>query len=314
MQTHAMCRSAVDSSQQVGAMHVLTLAALFAFATMVLSRHSIVFDDTSLVRTHIMMLVPSIASSTDRRNSLRKRFAQDLNQIKARGGQQSPLRVAVLKFVIGGPHVDLENEEDLLFVECADSDSGDQWGLPSFEEAGFSATTQKVILSTRWAVAHYDFDYLARIGDDAYFRLHVFYQMVFVDTTPAFPREQAYIGYVQRSTKDDLKRVHGEWAHHVGFVNGGGWIITADAAHFIASNYQTLKDAWPEDVVVAMWFLGTKVNTVHSDLFLPWRPPNDPCDMRNNTLLMHYMRDEHWNSLTDEGMLPCPRNQTEPAR
>ena len=144
------------------------------------------------------------------------------------------------------------------------------------------------------------FDYIARVGDDTYFRVPTFYHAVYGSQPSAFPRHKAYIGHFKQSNLEDLIATHGEFIQHVPFANGGGWLITSDVAKFVASSHRMLTSRWPEDMVVATWFLGTEVVSIDNLDFI-----ESPCAMTNQTILAHYMQEKHWKMLDDAGMLSC---------
>lgn len=165
---------------------------------------------------------------------------------------------------------------DILLLDIPDCDDPDP-PPPGTD----SATSLKVVHSMAWAVKHYNFDYFIRIGDDTYLRINYFP----ADVAPSLPKGRMLLGYCE-----------GEHMHHVfkarhpnvaqidvPYCSGMGFVLTYDAALFAAQNAEMLAMEFPEDAMVARWFVGTRVEIVHNARFVDWAW--NKCD--NETILVH---------------------------
>ena len=89
-------------------------------------RSDMVQGHTNTLHVRVVVLVPSIASSVDRRSMLRDRFHKDL-QLLAKNAP--PEDIAILRFVVGEKESSsVTGEDDILFVETRDADLGANWG------------------------------------------------------------------------------------------------------------------------------------------------------------------------------------------
>lgn len=148
-------------------------------------------------KAHIMLFasVPNVAADTARRLPLRAQWAKNVammqRKLAARG---APAARVELRFVIGTEAMPADQlaavaaeaaaQRDMLLIDAPDKDEG--------QPRVRSATTLKVMHSMRYAVNNYVFDWFARIGDDAYFRVDYFAELALEHT---YPKEWAYVGY-----------------------------------------------------------------------------------------------------------------------
>ena len=214
-----------------------------------------------------------------------------------------PTPRTALRFVIGTEGMEAAQIEsmqleaathgDILLIDAPDNDNG---GEPKER----SSTTLKVMHSMRYAANNYIFEYFARVGDDAYFRVDFFAELVLAQKT--YPRENAYIGY--------------KFANHVvrasesthNFIVGMGFLLTRDLTKYVCRSYPFLLDGFPEDAVVGSWFVGTKARVIHEPRFHDIDHVTTVAYARctNESLLLHHMwHQKNWDSIDDEGLLEC---------
>jgi hypothetical protein len=84
----------------------------------------------------------------------------------------------------------------------------------------------------------------------------------------------------------------------VPYCSGMGFVLTYDAAAFVASNLGSLSMAYPEDVVVASWFVGTNIQIKHDERFTDWVWKR--CS--NQSIVIHKMGDAEVNQ--EDGTVP----------
>ena len=183
--------------------------------------------------------------------------------------------------------------KDILLIDAPDDDHG---GEPKHR----SSTTLKVMHSMRYAANNFVFEYFARVGDDAYFRVDYFAELVLLQN--AYPKENAYIGY--------------KFANHVvresdsthNFIVGMGFLLTQDLTRYVCRSYPYLLDGFPEDAIVGSWFVGTKARVIHEPRFhdIDHVTTVAYAKCSNESLLLHHMwRQENWDSIDDEGLMSC---------
>lgn len=245
----------------------------------------------------IVLMVPSVVAWKDRRDFLRKQFARNQNLTSAK---------ALLVFVLSGHDHDqyvIEREgavyNDLLFTDCPDLDVGEP-------EEG-SSTTCKVLQGIQELHELYSFDYLARVGDDAYFRFDKFLQKV----TPSLPTGPWYIGrfFWESSVNEAHIHAHIKMRHYPPYASGMGYVLSFPVVRFIAEASRILefRTGFPEDAIVSLWLIGT--TTRRHDVFEFHNPPEgEPllaraCD--KESLLVHYMTPERWKAIDDAGVPHC---------
>ena len=207
-----------------------------------------------------------------------------------------------LRFVIGTENMgqtqlDLIRQEatthkDILLIDAPDEDHG--------EPKRRSATTLKVMHSMRYAANNFVFQYFARVGDDAYFRVDFFAELVLLQK--AYPQENAYIGY--------------KFANHIvpasdsthSFIVGMGFFVSRDLATYVCKSYPYLLDGFPEDAIVGSWFVGTNARVIHEPRFHDIDHITTVAYARcsNESLLLHHMwHQENWDAIDEAGLLNC---------
>jgi hypothetical protein len=283
-----------------------------------------------LASNHLLVFVsiPNVASATERRFPLRKQWHKSLSLMHKKINEASPSSSSpsssssssssnvnrsehfpalhpartALRFVIGTQNMEQAQlqsirqeaafKNDILMIDAPDRDEG--------EPKRGSSTTLKVMHSMRYAANNFVFEYFARVGDDAYFRVDYFAELVLLHET--YPRDNAYIGH--------------KFANHVvpasesthNFIVGMGFFLTRDLTTYVCRSYPYLLDGFPEDAIVGSWFVGTNAQVIHEPRFHDIDHVTTVAYARcsNESLLMHHMwHQENWDSIDEEGLLEC---------
>jgi len=275
----------------------------------------------------VFVSVPNVATGTARRFPLRKQWHKSIALMEQKirkldaggaGGASSsssssssssatshptlpPPRTA-LRFVIGTENMgqmqlDLIRQEaithkDILLIDAPDEDHGE----PKYR----SATTLKVMHSMRHAANNFVFEYFARVGDDAYFRVDYFAELVLLKKV--YPQKNAYIGY-----KFANYVVPASDSTH-SFIVGMGFLVSRDLATYVCKSYPYLLDGFPEDAIVGSWFVGTNARVIHEPRFHDIDHITTVAYARcsNESLLLHHMwHQENWDAIDENGLLEC---------
>lgn len=279
----------------------------------------------------VFVSVPNTASGTARRFPFRKQWRKSLalmeqktrimdadGAVAATGTDASTISPSApshpalsprtaLRFVIGTEGmVQTQLEEvrqeaashgDILLIDAPDDDPDDDKVLPN---AVRSATTLKVMHSMRYAANNFAFEYFARVGDDAYFRVDYFAELVLLHKV--YPRDNAYIGYkFANHPVATSKSIHN-------FIVGMGFLLTRDLTKYVCKSYPYLLDGFPEDAIVGSWFVGTKAQVIHEPRFHDIDNFKTVAYARcsNDSLLLHHMwHQENWDAIDENGLLEC---------
>lgn len=147
----------------------------------------------------IVVMVTNKADSTDRRTWLRRQFQRNVELLR----QRDPVaaEAVVLKFVIGTmglsddsyytTRAEQQEHGDILALDIIDTDAPD----PPADNKN-SATSLKVAYSIAWAVKHYTFPWLVRLGDDSYFRVDHF----LLNVAPTLDRQRLVLARTGKAT------------------------------------------------------------------------------------------------------------------
>lgn len=222
----------------------------------------------------MLIIVPSVRDWKDRRSNLRKQFLRN----KALTSQ-----TALLLFLMSSglrPDNDIEEEarshEDMVSLDCEDVDSSQP-----VEE---SSTTCKVLRGIQFAYESYQFRFLARIGDDAYFRWDYFMDNV----VPGLPKGPLYAGHFFGGSKvlEPQIQEHLFLDEYPPYASGMGFVVTWDVTKYIteASLILPFHTGYPEDATVALWLIGTRTKRFPLPGFVNYQ---DGISCTNDTVLIH---------------------------
>lgn len=270
----------------------------------------------------MVLIVPTPYAWGERRVFLRAQFKRSV-------GLLPPGSSAVLVFVIGGtlpPGVPPLEADEHLAPHCADMDKNGGWDM----DTEHSATTCKVLAGISLATATWRFHFLARVGDDAYFRLDAFLKRV----APVHLGAGENLALALWMSGGHTNAITSEWMGgpptfpldgHGPYMGGMGYIVSYNVSLAWATTAALtgLLDGAPEDLLTGAWLqpMGhvrfARVNSpcfhnvavpVHAPkAFLPWTKSRHwgaaPCT--GTSLLMHYMNKQLWESIDDKGLLAC---------
>lgn len=243
----------------------------------------------------VLVVVTSAAEWADRRGRIRKQFPRNVKLVPPAQQQQ-----IVLRFVVGTRKVSSDNLSkvqqesrkyaDILFLDCLDLDEDLRHPFLWRLDAGASATTSKVMLSIEWAVRHFEFDYFFRLGDDSYFRVDKFLDMV---VNNEIPQSNAVVGHIMTDVVFNAQQI---------YPQGMGYGLTYDVCDFIAKNIGSLLNTAPEDCVVARWLFAYGAHFIDSP---GWRDIELGGNCSGNMVLAHKLPADTWDLIAEDGSVVC---------
>jgi hypothetical protein len=193
---------------------------------------------------------------------------------------------------------EMVRNHDILLVPCKDVDSG----MPVED----SSTTCKVLQGIQYVHESYAFNFLARIGDDAYFRLDYFWNVV----RHGLPAGPTYIGRILMNEKvwEPHLQDHLGLQLYPPYASGMGYIFSFGVAAYIATASRLVKfrTGYPEDAVVGLWLAGIQLTRFHTLEFhnAPGAQYGSK-ECSTSSILIHYMTEDLWNAIDDEGICHC---------
>lgn len=243
----------------------------------------------------VIVMVTTASGWTDRRQRIRRQFPKNLALLT-----DVSKNSVLLKFLIGREGLaeddmktvskEASQFSDILLLDCLDED--DELKHPHMwrRNGSASSTTSKVLLSVQWAVRHYEFEYLFRLGDDSYLRIDKFMAAL---SSREFPTTNAVIGHIMTDTVFGMQQL---------YPQGMGYALTFDVCLFISSNTRFLMKTAPEDCVVARWLFAVGAQFVDSQL---WRDiyMGDSC--HPDMILAHKLPVELWDTIAANGSVVC---------
>ena len=251
--------------------------------------------------TEVVMFVPCPMEWSQRRRFIFNQFMKE----------QWTERQVVLIFVFGTRTGDrLETALDTsraellpgakyIFTPCRDL--GDEFNNPN----GTSSTTCKVYEACVHIAQHYTSKYVWRADSDAYMNLKGFFRIM-----PMLPRSRLYLGRyrdVSTNEKDDkelmlsrqplLQTVFGLFQFG-GYMHGEGYVFSYDVAEFIGTLSIPPHQTWCEDVMVGMWLNPFRITKMDYSSI--------PGVYTSPPLLVHYMKDDWWATIDENGAVHPP--------
>lgn len=236
----------------------------------------------------VLVVAPSAGESLDRRTRLRQQFPR--NMILAPAEYSATLKFALSGEVYNDTQAEDVQFHDLLFFDCIDADDALNWQPNWKVEAGPSSTTCKVMNSIQWAVKYHSFKYFFRLGDDSYFRIDKFLNML---AQNQLPTGKAVIGQILKTWIMGMEQ---------DYAQGMGYGLTPEVCEYIAAAAPWLLDTAPEDGVVARWLFAVGTKFVNNPA---WRALDlgEHCD--ENMVLAHKLPVELWSNITSDGLVDC---------
>ena len=242
---------------------------------------------------NVVVVAPSAADWVDRRRLIRKQFPRNLELMNATSS-------AVLKFAVGIYNMSTESKEileaeqrqhkDMLFLDCIDKDDDLNWQWNWRLDGNVSATTSKVMLTIGWAVQNFKFDYFFRLGDDSYFRIDKFVELI---ETGQIPKDKAVVGQILQTEILSMNQP---------YPQGMGYGLTYDVCAFVAAAMPWLLDTAPEDGVVARWLFAVGAAFVNLTTFRSI-VDGEPCS--DDMILAHKLPEDRWRKISETGTVDC---------
>lgn len=236
----------------------------------------------------VLVMAPSVGAWLDRRTRLRQQFPHNMKL--APEGYSAILKFALSVSAINDTEAEVTHHSDLIFFDCLDTDDALNLQHNWQTDAGPSSTTCKVMKSIEWAVKSYSFRYFFRLGDDSYFRIDMFLNML---AQNQLPFGKAVIGQI---LEDEILGMVQQ------YPQGMGYGLTPEVCDYIEAAVPWLLETAPEDGVVARWLFAVGTKFVNHP---GWRSVNDGSACDQDMVLAHKLPAELWSNITRDGLVDC---------
>lgn len=158
-------------------------------------------------------------------------------------------------------------EEELATLNKENFLNQDLLLLPDLKDS-YKDLTEKLLHSLKWLDRHVDYTFLFKVDDDTFARLDI----ITWELRRTRETNDLYWGFFTGRAR--VKR-RGKWAepgwvlcdNYLPYARGGGYLLSANLANFVARNSDFLKRFNSEDVSMGAWLGGVKVNRVHDPRF-----------------------------------------------
>ncbi|XP_069122568.1 beta-1,3-galactosyltransferase 6-like [Argopecten irradians] len=188
------------------------------------------------ISVFLAVVVPSAPGNARQRDVVRETWGNDL-------GKDS-----ILRFMIGNGNLSLAVEKELERENLLHNDLV----LLKLNDS-FIALTKKILQSFKWLDSEIDFKFMLKVDEDTFVNVEKFKLEL-----KSKPQKRLYWGFFDgRAT---VKKV-GKWPEkdwklcdrYLPYALGGGYVLSSDLVHYVASNSKMLKLFNNEDVSVGAW-------------------------------------------------------------
>ncbi|KAK7093283.1 beta-1,3-galactosyltransferase 6-like [Littorina saxatilis] len=204
------------------------------------------------LKTSLVVMVISGVDNRHQRNTIRDTWLSDARKASV-----------MVKFVIG---TNLLAEEAKKSLDREQFLHNDLLLLNDLTESYTNLTT-KLLYTLQWVDVTVDYKYFLKVDDDSYVRADII-----VKELQHKPAERLYWGFFNGRAR--VKK-SGQWAEkdwflcdrYLPYALGGGYILSSDLVHYVASNSKYLQHYLSEDVSLGAWLAPVKVDRIHDERF-----------------------------------------------
>lgn len=169
----------------------------------------------------------------------------------------------IFRFAIGVKSLDISTREKLERENTVHKDML----LLSTVSDSYQGLTNKVLEAMIWVDKTVDYEYLLKVDDDTFVRVSNLMSQLHHK-----PKERLYWGFFdgRANVKQGGKWQESDWNlcdKYLPYARGGGYVLSSDLVHFIASNHELLQQYLSEDVSVGTWLAPLKINRHHDQNF-----------------------------------------------
>lgn len=169
----------------------------------------------------------------------------------------------VVYFAVG---IDNLSDTTASLVKRENNIHADLLLLENFRES-YRNLTQKLLETLKWVHKNLVVDYFMKVDEDSFVRL-----AEVVMALDSKPTENLYWGYFSGAAP---VQKYGKWAesnyflcdNFLPYAVGGGYVISSDLVHYLASNWNRLLIFINEDVSLGTWLAPLTINRIHDSSF-----------------------------------------------
>ncbi|OWF56163.1 beta-1,3-galactosyltransferase 6-like [Mizuhopecten yessoensis] len=202
------------------------------------------------ISVFLAVIIPSAPGNARQRDVVRETWGNDL-------GKDS-----ILRFIIGTGNISLDVEKELQRENLLHKDLV----LLKLNDS-FVALTKKMLETFKWLDSNVDFKFVLKADEDTFVQVDKFKAELQLK-----PKEQLYWGFFDgRATVKKMgKWPETDWKlcdRYLPYALGGGYVLSSDLVHYIASNSKMLKLFNNEDVSVGAWLGPLDIQRQHDPRF-----------------------------------------------
>lgn len=190
------------------------------------------------LKAYLLIVILTSPKGKERRDAIRRTWISDIDKLDAK---------VIHKFVVGSASLPVEMTESLKEEATT---YGDLLIFENFKDSYFHLTS-KMLRTFKWIDQNAETSFVLKVDDDTFARLDV----IIPELKSASSVDRLYWGFF----RGDANVKHGgQWAekkwilcdHYLPFAQGGGYLLSSDLVHYIASNSELFQLYNSEDVSV----------------------------------------------------------------
>ncbi|KAK3097756.1 hypothetical protein FSP39_012856 [Pinctada imbricata] len=236
----------------------------------------------------LFIVIMSAPKNLQRRDTIRETWGKNLP------------KTVKLQFVIGHEGLDRETKEEIARENLIHHDVLPLENLID----SYANLTLKLLETLKWVDRMVDFQYFLKADEDTLIRVDKILLEV-----QKLPSERLYWGFFdgRAHVKKAGKWVEKNWVlcdRYLPYAVGGGYVISNDLVHYIASNWKLLRLYNSEDVTLGAWLAPLDIERRHDTRF-DTEYKSRGC--RNSYLITHKHTDlqihQLYNNILNSGQL-----------
>ncbi|XP_005109120.1 beta-1,3-galactosyltransferase 6 [Aplysia californica] len=204
------------------------------------------------LKAKLVILVLTGPENFQERDGIRETWMSDLSSLSV-----------LIRFVIGSASLSVNTRQKIDREQLVHEDLL----ILNNVQDSYQGLTFKVLQAFVWLDQNVDFQYVLKVDDDSFVRV----SNVLAELQHK-PKDRLYWGFFDGRAR---VKTSGKWKEtdwnlcdrYLPYARGGGYVLSSDLVHFIASNQEFFQLYLSEDVSVGAWLAPLKINRHHDQNF-----------------------------------------------